>query len=325
MARRPKHKIHPSIKKALGYDAGEPDADVQRDWKERTSRVCKPCWELKYCPYGPLVEQSPTLPPVRDGMIEQNDYFHRCLKTNLVGSLVELTDETRKQYEEWVSDDQLLLSQARYELDHRSRLEEASRALSDDEKINKWLGGPLPPIHIYRVSYEIEEGDIIERDYPPEVWRALRAEANRIKAKYLEALKTGKLDNRTLLEPARRAWFRKRVESFDLSDYPETVPQIFAEAECNVFGHICPVFFAAEASTETSTERRHGRYISFEVKMRVVRRDNYTCQHCEKHLKDNEVEFDHIIPISKGGSSEEHNIRLTCFDCNRDKSDEYVP
>jgi 5-methylcytosine-specific restriction endonuclease McrA len=38
-------------------------------------------------------------------------------------------------------------------------------------------------------------------------------------------------------------------------------------------------------------------------------------------LKDNEVEFDHIIPIAKGGSSEEHNIRLTCDDCNADKSD----
>src|SRR5688572_27117364 len=25
---------------------------------ERPS-VCKPCWELKYCPYGPLVEQFP--------------------------------------------------------------------------------------------------------------------------------------------------------------------------------------------------------------------------------------------------------------------------
>jgi 5-methylcytosine-specific restriction endonuclease McrA len=55
--------------------------------------------------------------------------------------------------------------------------------------------------------------------------------------------------------------------------------------------------------------------------MRVVRRDNYTCQNCGKHLLDTEVEFDHVIPVSKGGSSEEHNIRLTCFDCNRSKSD----
>jgi len=35
--------------------------------------------------------------------------------------------------------------------------------------------------------------------------------------------------------------------------------------------------------------------------MRVVRRDNYTCQHCSKHLEDPEVEFDHIMTDIKGG------------------------
>ncbi len=78
--------------------------------------------------------------------------------------------------------------------------------------------------------------------------------------------------------------------------------------------------------TETEEERRIGRgHLGFAKMMRIVRRDDYRCQHCQKKLQDNEVEFDHIIPVSKGGSSEEHNIRLTCFDCNRDKSDEYVP
>jgi 5-methylcytosine-specific restriction endonuclease McrA len=78
--------------------------------------------------------------------------------------------------------------------------------------------------------------------------------------------------------------------------------------------------------TETGEERRMGRRrLSFAKMMRIVRRDDYRCQHCQKQLQDNEVEFDHIIPVSKGGSSEEHNIRLTCFDCNRDKSDDYIP
>ena len=88
-----------------------------------------------------------------------------------------------------------------------------------------------------------------------------------------------------------------------------------------MFGHICPVVYSAESWTETTEDRRTGRYIPFQTKMRVVRRDNYTCQHCHKHLQDNEVEFDHIIPLAKGGSSDEHNIRLTCHECNADKSD----
>ncbi len=55
--------------------------------------------------------------------------------------------------------------------------------------------------------------------------------------------------------------------------------------------------------------------------MRVARRDNYTCQKCGAHLRDDEIEFDHLIPMGKGGSSEEQNLRVTCFSCNRTKSD----
>jgi 5-methylcytosine-specific restriction endonuclease McrA len=80
------------------------------------------------------------------------------------------------------------------------------------------------------------------------------------------------------------------------------------------------VVFSAEGFTETDKMRRTGRYIPFQTEMRVVRRENYTCQHCNKHLQDNEVEFDHIIPFAKGESSDEHNIRLTCHGCNADKS-----
>ena len=29
------------------------------NWKKRVKAVCKPCWEIKYCPYGPLVEEFP--------------------------------------------------------------------------------------------------------------------------------------------------------------------------------------------------------------------------------------------------------------------------
>ena len=29
------------------------------NWDKRVKAVCKPCWEIKYCPYGPLVEHFP--------------------------------------------------------------------------------------------------------------------------------------------------------------------------------------------------------------------------------------------------------------------------
>ncbi len=33
--------------------------------------------------------------------------------------------------------------------------------------------------------------------------------------------------------------------------------------------------------------------------LKVVRRDNNQCQICGRILRDNEIEFDHIIPVSK--------------------------
>jgi hypothetical protein len=320
-----KISIHPSIKVALGYEPSEPDDAVVEDWHARTTRVCKPCWELKYCPYGPLVEQSPILPPPRDSVAEQIQYFKRCLETQTVGSVTILTPEDRQQYKEWISDDQILLKQARFELANRRRLAEASSLPTDREKIDAWIGGKLPPIHVYRVPFDDSDTPVIEDDFSAADWIGIIQLAESLKEKYLHALKIGEDDYRSPLEPARAAWFRERIEKFNHSEYPDNIPEFFFEASCNVFGHMCPVFFAAEASTETSAERRRGRYIPFATKMRVVRRDNYTCQHCGKHLRDDEVEFDHIIPISKGGSSEEHNIRLTCFDCNREKSDHYIP
>jgi hypothetical protein len=157
----------------------------------------------------------------------------------------------------------------------------------------------LPPIHIYRAPFNIgDDDDLTEERFAPEIWSEIKRIAEEKKEKFLKALDTGVDDNRSPLEAARRAWFKKKVKEFSPEDHPETIPPAFTEAECNVFGHICPVFFAAEAMTETEEERRIGRrQLSFKTMMRIVRRDDYRCQHCQKKLHDNEVEFDHIIPV----------------------------
>lgn len=318
--------IHSSIKERLGYDANEPDDDIYEDWKTRTTRQCKPCWELKYCPYGPLVEQLPMLPPLRSALEEQQAYFKHCLETGTVGTIEPLSDEMRATYQEWLADEDLLLRQGLRELRKRRALEEANRAETDEEKIAAWLGRELPPVHIYRAPYDIDDGELDEEDFEPEIWQEIVACAEAQRERLKHALATGQNDGRLPLEPVRRAWFKRQVDEFVAENYPDTIPERFTEAECNVFGHICPVFFTAEAMTETQEERRIGRRrLNFTTMMRIVRRDDYRCQHCQKQLRDTEVEFDHIIPVSKGGSSEEHNLRLTCFDCNRDKSDEFSP
>lgn len=202
--------IHPSIKKVLGLPGTADDAELLRDWKRRTGQVCKPCWELQYCPYGPVVEEFPLLPPVRGEMERHNEYLRSVLRS-------------------------------------------------------------------------------------------------------------GRLANGQPLDPQRRRSFQQELAEYKAVDYPETVPTVLTEASCRVFGHICPVFFVAEPLTETKDRRAHTRTISREVMLKVVRRDGQICQRCHEPVRDDEVEFDHMIPISRGGRSTAENLRLVHRDCNRRK------
>ena len=117
------------------------NSKVRREWNKRTKNVCKPCWELKYCPYGPLVEDFPLLGPTQKEAVGHNSFLRTQLE--------------KKAYRGW-----------------------------------------------------------------------------------------------------RKKLFTKEVAEFNTKDYPVS----------------------------------------------------------------HEIEFDHIIPLSKSGSTEEHNLRVTCFDCNRGKS-----
>lgn len=65
----------------------------------------------------------------------------------------------------------------------------------------------------------------------------------------------------------------------------------------------------------TTVQSRRDR-IPGSVRMAVWRRDGGRCAHCGSREK---LEYDHIIPVSEGGSSTERNIELLCESCNRSK------
>ncbi|NUM44927.1 MAG: HNH endonuclease [Anaerolineales bacterium] len=73
-----------------------------------------------------------------------------------------------------------------------------------------------------------------------------------------------------------------------------------------------------EEINQNEDKRNHQRQpIPKEVQIFVWRRDNGRCVECGNSDK---LEFDHIIPISKGGSNTARNIQLLCEKCNRKKS-----
>ncbi len=72
-----------------------------------------------------------------------------------------------------------------------------------------------------------------------------------------------------------------------------------------------------EHETQVDTSESRDRSIPEDVRRAVWRRDGGKCSKCGSREK---LEYDHIIPVSKGGSNTGRNIELLCEACNREKS-----
>lgn len=74
-----------------------------------------------------------------------------------------------------------------------------------------------------------------------------------------------------------------------------------------------------EATKQSTTPKRQifkRQPIPKSVKMYTWQRDGGRCVECGSKEK---LEYDHIIPLSKGGSNTERNLQLLCEQCNRSK------
>ena len=71
--------------------------------------------------------------------------------------------------------------------------------------------------------------------------------------------------------------------------------------------------------SDATKEAKHKREpIPEDVRIAAWRRDEGKCVQC---VSNERLEYDHIIPVSKGGSNTVRNIQLLCETCNRQKSD----
>jgi hypothetical protein len=73
---------------------------------------------------------------------------------------------------------------------------------------------------------------------------------------------------------------------------------------------------AAQAQAEAEETPNVRRAIPERVRHEVWRRDQGHCVDCGSR---NRLEFDHIIPVSRGGANSVRNIELRCETCNRQK------
>jgi hypothetical protein len=75
--------------------------------------------------------------------------------------------------------------------------------------------------------------------------------------------------------------------------------------------------FQVNDKTENQIESYTREMIPQNVRNEVWRRDEANCVECGSNYR---LEYDHIIPVSKGGSNTARNIQLLCETCNRKKS-----
>ena len=83
----------------------------------------------------------------------------------------------------------------------------------------------------------------------------------------------------------------------------------------------CLLHYKKFNKNNNDNSQSYSRYISSDVKQTVWKRDNGRCVCCNSLIN---LEYDHIIPISKGGSNFENNIQILCYDCNRTKSNKIL-
>lgn len=172
-----------------------------------------------------------------------------------------------------------------------------------------------------KVSFLFKNGTILDFVLESEPYRVEDQVVNRTRmtTKELNVFQTQPFV-KWRLRPSKSG--REILGGVDKLESPESVQQTILDM-ANAYRHCVEKEVSNYKPLETREQQTvrdddsDRRRISQYVMDRVWRRDGGRCVACGSQEN---LEFDHIIPFSKGGSNSYRNIQLLCERCNREKS-----
>ena len=91
---------------------------------------------------------------------------------------------------------------------------------------------------------------------------------------------------------------------------------VYCSAECNSAAHQATRKARMKITVDGEVRRIPRAYI--------IERDNATCHICRKRCAPNDIQIDHVIPLSRGGTHTLENLRVSCARCNASKGNRAV-
>ena len=101
------------------------------------------------------------------------------------------------------------------------------------------------------------------------------------------------------------------------AEKPEAVIKV-SESKPLAYAILDAAIAFANQTRIAKLDETSSRFIPREVRQRVWQRYGGRCADCGANQY---LEFDHIVPVAKGGSNSDENVQLLCRNCNLKKSD----
>jgi len=112
-----------------------------------------------------------------------------------------------------------------------------------------------------------------------------------------------------------------RMNNF-LPNSPVKLERLIGASEPLELGALADFLEFGGVEKPTWQDRLANRRVPDSLRAAVLVRDGGRCRRCRRAVN---LEMDHIVPVSKGGKTEESNLQVLCRRCNRAKWKRLVP